>query len=148
MAGTSSSQQQVESSLHFQGAVAVEGEAMLWKPSAQRSSWPQARRSKDPFRDPFPEPWRPDEEGAPDESDQGARPRVRMSYMYIWHSNGKTSSALGAGDGVFGWVRVVNRKRRTDYFRTEYYLRIDITTSTTSKCNVSISSHQELERIR
>lgn len=36
---------QLESSLHFQGAVAVEGEATLWRASADGSAWPQKRRT-------------------------------------------------------------------------------------------------------
>ena len=44
----------LESSLHLQGAVAVSGEATLWKNSPDRNQWPQTRRStSSPFGDDF-----------------------------------------------------------------------------------------------
>ena len=44
----------MESSLHLQGAVAVSGEATLWRNTPDRNQWPQARRSVDsPFEDSF-----------------------------------------------------------------------------------------------
>ena len=44
----------MESSLHLQGAVAVSGEATLWKNNPDPNHWPQARRSiSSPFNDDF-----------------------------------------------------------------------------------------------
>ena len=50
----SSNSARLESSLHLQGAVAVSGEATLWRNTPDRNQWPHARRSMDsPFDDDF-----------------------------------------------------------------------------------------------
>ena len=54
--GPASSHSQLESSLHFQGAVAVEGEATLWTAGADRAAWPQSRRAiADPLQRDLPQ---------------------------------------------------------------------------------------------
>lgn len=50
----SSGATKMESLLHLQGAVAVSGEATLWRNTPDRNQWPQARRGiESPFDEDF-----------------------------------------------------------------------------------------------